>query len=376
MAGIYIHIPFCKQKCTYCDFHFSTTFEVYRKEMIATICQEIVLRANELKGESLKSIYFGGGTPSLLTEQELKDILTPIKRLFDVEEGAEITLEANPDDINQQQLKIWKDAGINRLSIGIQSFRAEDLNWMNRAHSVEEAENAVRLAQEAGFQNITVDLIYGLPNLSLEEWQGHIQRVIDMGVQHLSAYCLTVEEKTVLNKLVKEKKIIPANEDQQSDQFEMLVSITEVAGFEQYEISNFAKNQHYAVHNTNYWTGQMYLGVGPSAHSFDGESRRWNVSNNRKYMESMGKDPSWFSTEKLSVNERWNELLLTGLRTNFGVSIDQLKGIHQITPAFEANIAEFVAYGWMEKSPTLLRLTKEGKLKADYIASELFLIGE
>ncbi|MDP4866584.1 MAG: radical SAM protein, partial [Crocinitomicaceae bacterium] len=163
MAGIYIHIPFCKQKCTYCDFHFSTTFEVYRKEMIATICQEISLRVDELKGESIKSIYFGGGTPSLLTTLELKDILTQIKCLFDIEEGAEITLEANPDDINNHQLKIWKDVGINRLSIGIQSFRAEDLSWMNRAHSVEEAENAVRLAQAAGFQNITVDLIYGLP---------------------------------------------------------------------------------------------------------------------------------------------------------------------------------------------------------------------
>ncbi|MCF8415745.1 MAG: radical SAM family heme chaperone HemW [Crocinitomicaceae bacterium] len=373
MAGIYIHIPFCKQKCTYCDFHFSTTFEAYRTEMIATICQEIVLRANELNKESIKSIYFGGGTPSLLTEQELKDILTQIKRLFNIEENAEITLEANPDDIKHQQLKIWKDAGINRLSIGIQSFRADDLSWMNRAHSVEEAENAVRLAQEAGFQNITVDLIYGLPNLSLEEWKDHIQRVLNMNVNHLSAYCLTVEEKTLLNKLVKEKKIIPANEDQQSDQFELLVSMTELAGFEQYEISNFAKNQHYAIHNTNYWTSQMYLGVGPSAHSFDGESRRWNVSNNRKYMESMGKDSSWFSDEKLSVNERWNELLLTGLRTNFGVSIDQLKKINSISPAIDAKITEFVAYGWMEKSSTLLRLTKEGKLKADYIASELFL---
>jgi oxygen-independent coproporphyrinogen-3 oxidase len=376
MAGIYIHIPFCKQKCTYCDFHFSTTFEVYRKEMIATICQEISLRADELKGESIKSIYFGGGTPSLLTEQELKDILNQISNLFTIEEGAEITLEANPDDINNHQLKIWKDVGINRLSIGIQSFKAEDLSWMNRAHSVEEAENAVRLAQEAGFQNITVDLIYGLPNLTLEEWKSHIQRVLDMDVPHLSAYCLTVEEKTVLNKMVKEKKIIPANEDQQSDQFELLLSMTEAAGFEQYEISNFAKNQHYAVHNTNYWTGQVYLGVGPSAHSFDGESRRWNVSNNRKYMESMGKDSSWFSTEKLSKNERWNELLLTGLRTNFGVSIDQLKKINPISLAIEAKLAEFVTYGWMEKSPTHLRLTKEGKLKADYIASELFLIGE
>jgi oxygen-independent coproporphyrinogen-3 oxidase len=373
MAGIYIHIPFCKQKCTYCDFHFSTTFEEYRKEMIATICQEIALRADELKTENIKSIYFGGGTPSLLTEQELKDILTPIKHFFHIEKDAEITLEANPDDINIHQLKIWRDAGINRLSIGIQSFRAEDLSWMNRAHSVEEAENAVRLAQEAGFQNITVDLIYGLPNLSLEEWKGHIQRVLDMGIQHLSAYCLTVEEKTALNKLVKEKKIIPANEDQQSDQFELLVSMTEMAGFEQYEISNFAKNGQYAVHNTNYWTGQAYLGIGPSAHSFDGESRRWNVSNNRKYMESMGKDSSWFSSETLSVNERWNELLLTGLRTNFGVSIDQLKKINPISPAIEAKLAEFVAYGWMEESFTLLCLTKEGKLKADYIASELFL---
>jgi oxygen-independent coproporphyrinogen III oxidase len=373
MAGIYIHIPFCKQKCTYCDFHFSTTFEVYRKEMIATICQEISLRVDELKGESIKSIYFGGGTPSLLTTLELKDILTQIKCLFDIEEGAEITLEANPDDINNHQLKIWKDVGINRLSIGIQSFRAEDLSWMNRAHSVEEAENAVRLAQEAGFQNITVDLIYGLPNLTIKEWKSHIQRVLDMGIQHLSAYCLTVEEKTVLNKLVKEKKIIPANEDQQSDQFELLVSMTELAGFEQYEISNFAKNQHYAVHNTNYWTGQVYLGLGPSSHSFNGESRRWNVSNNRKYMESMGKDATWFSTEKLSKNERWNELLLTGLRTNFGVSIDQLIKINPISLAIEAKLAEFVAYGWMEKSPAILRLTKEGKLKADYIASELFL---
>jgi len=373
MAGIYIHIPFCKQKCTYCDFHFSTTFEVYRSEMIETICQEIKLRTSELGGEIIKSIYFGGGTPSILNEVELLAILKQIKEVLNVHSEAEITLEANPDDVTIEDLSTWKKAGINRLSIGIQSFKAEDLRWMNRAHTVEEAENAVLLAQKAGFQNITVDLIYGLPNLSLSEWKSHVEKVIAMGVQHISAYCLTIEEKTALNKLVKEQKIIPANEDQQSDQFELLIDVLETAGFEQYEISNFARDKHYAVHNTNYWTGQTYLGVGPSAHSFDGKSRRWNVSNNRQYMTSMGKDSSWFTSELLSDKEQWNELIMTGLRTTFGVSLEQLKAIHSLTPSFEVKLAEFKAYGWMEDSPTLLRLTKEGKLKADYIASELFL---
>lgn len=373
MAGIYIHIPFCKQKCTYCDFHFSTSFEHYRNEMIATIGKEIELRKEELKHVTIASIYFGGGTPSILNTQELNFLLQKIHTNFDVDSSAEITLEANPDDISAQHLAMWKDEGINRLSIGLQSFKSSDLKWMNRAHTVEEALSCVQLAKTSGFNAISVDLIYGLPNLTLEEWKQHIDEVIAMNVQHISAYCLTVEEKTLLNKLVKDKKIIPAGEDAQSEQFLELSHRLKNAGFLHYEVSNFGKPGHEAVHNSNYWKGVSYLGVGPSAHSFNGKIRRWNVSNNTKYLQQFDSN-AYFEEELLTLNDLWNEIILTGLRTSSGVSIDQLSAIYPLDEAFQRTLHTFETEGLIECSNHQLVLTEIGRLQADYIASEFFKV--
>jgi len=288
MAGIYIHIPFCKQKCTYCDFHFSTTFEAYRSAMIDAICQELRLRIPDFIGnQGLRTIYFGGGTPSLLSEEELDQIISTISEATNTNLVEEVTLEANPDDIHEELLLIWKKVGITRLSIGLQSFRQKDLDWMNRAHNAQEGEKAIRLAQKFGFNNITVDLMYGLPDLSSEEWRQHINKLIEMDVPHISAYCLTVEQNTALNHLVNKKSIILPDEDAQSVQFEILLEEMEKNGYEQYEISNFSLPNRHAVHNTNYWKDKVYLGVGPSAHSYDHTFRYWNVANNTKYIKSI-----------------------------------------------------------------------------------------
>tara|TARA_B110000114_G_scaffold149586_1_gene160082 strand:+ start:42 stop:1169 length:1128 start_codon:yes stop_codon:yes gene_type:complete len=374
MAGIYIHIPFCKQKCTYCDFHFSTTFEEYRQKMIESIANEFVERKDYLENKGINTIYFGGGTPSLLDQNELQIIINAIYQNFDVEEGIEISLEANPDDITDEKLEDWTAVGINRLSIGLQSFKTEDLEWMNRAHTVDEALTCVRKAQEAGISNLTVDLIYGLPNLSLDEWKSHIQQVLDFGVPHISAYCLTVEENTALNNLVNKGKMTVADDDQQSDQFKLLVSLLEENGFDQYEISNFSKAGFESKHNSNYWKGEWYLGVGPSAHSFNGLSRAWNVANNRKYLAAIDKGESHLETEILSSENQFNEYLLTGLRTAYGVDLQKLKKIAPLNNLFTVNCATFINEGWMVSTNNVLILTKEGRLKADYIASELFSV--
>lgn len=343
--------------------------------MIEAMLQEIRSRSAYLGYQLLETIYFGGGTPSLLSRSELKILLLEVMTNFDVSPVAEITLEANPDDIIVENLIDWKILGINRLSIGLQSFRSEDLEWMNRAHSCEEALNCVALAQKMGFDNINVDLIYGLPNLSLEDWQRNIQTVIDLKIQHVSAYCLTVEEKTVLNKWVEQRKIIPANEDEQSDQFELLVSELEKAGMEQYEISNFSLKGKHSVHNSNYWKGKHYLGIGPSAHSFNGMSRSWNIANNQKYIALINSGESYIETEQLQVKDRFNELLLIGLRTSFGVDLEQLKAIQEPPSTFWEKIENMKTSGWIILSDDTISLTKEGKLKADYIASELFDLG-
>ncbi len=373
MAGIYIHIPFCKQQCTYCDFHFSTTFESYRSQMVNAIATELHTRIDYLEGRSIESIYFGGGTPSILNEQELSLLLTDIRANYQVNPEAEITLETNPDDITQEKLTTWKNAGVNRLSIGLQSFKAEDLEWMNRAHTADESRNCAALAKAHNFENLTVDLMYGLPNLSNEEWKNHVLQVIEMGVTHISAYCLTVEEKTVLNKWVQEGKIYPASENQQSEQFLLLVETLEEHGFEQYEISNFCRPGHEAVHNSNYWKGEWYIGVGPSAHSFNGTSRSWNIANNQKYMLRIAENEAFFETEILSKKDQYNELLLTGLRTKYGVSLKTLATLRVIPESTQLKIGEFKTVGWMTEKNGVLALTKSGRLKADYIAAELFL---
>ena len=325
MAGIYVHIPFCKQKCTYCDFHFSTTFHEYRQDMVDAITSELELRKAYLNEKKIQTIYFGGGTPSLLNALELQQILDKINSAFTVDENAEISLEANPDDITTENLAIWTAAGINRLSIGLQSFKEDDLKWMNRAHTVDEAMTCIELAQSAGIHNLTVDLIYGLPNLEIEEWRNHVQTVIDFKVPHVSAYCLTIEDKTALKALVSKGAIVPSNEDQQSEQFQVLSEMLVNAGFDHYEISNFGKPDFESKHNSNYWKGEWYLGVGPSAHSFNGESRSWNVAHNRNYIKGIANNSDYFEVELLSTENRFNEYLLIGLRTSYGVNLDRFK---------------------------------------------------
>lgn len=372
MAGIYLHIPFCKQKCSYCDFHFSTSFHAYREQMIATMKEEIRVRVPYLCDQVVETIYFGGGTPSILSSEELEGMLLSVKENYSVIDTTEITIEANPDDITEENLITWKKIGVNRLSIGLQSFREEDLRWMNRAHSSIEALNCVKLAKQAGFKNISVDLIYGLPDLSIEDWKKNIQTVIDFGIQHVSAYCLTVEEKTVLSKWVEQRKIIPANEDEQSEQFETLVSMLSEAGIEQYEISNFSISGFHSQHNSNYWKAKHYLGIGPSAHSFNGVSRSWNIANNRQYMKLFEDKKEWFETEILSTKDQFNELLLIGLRTSDGVDLSQLKSIQEPSEIFWKKVETMKNDDWLIVSEKRIKLTKSGKLKADYIASELF----
>ncbi len=341
--------------------------------MIKTIGVELSSSVNYLEEKPIGTIYFGGGTPSILRKEEISKLLEIIRSNYSVEPNAEISLEANPDDISVDSLRDWKKLGVNRLSIGLQSFKEEDLKWMNRAHTVDEAQNCVQLAQSEGFNNLTVDLIYGLPNLTIEEWKEHVQTVIDFGVPHISAYCLTVEEKTVLHKLVTTGKITSVSDDVQGEQFMTLLEMLEANGYAQYEISNFSKPGFESKHNGNYWKGEWYLGVGPSAHSFNGVSRSWNVANNRRYLKAVNENSVYSETEELSVENQFNERILTGLRTILGVDLSELEAISKPTSAFYTKMESFVEARWVFQQDSVIFLTKEGRLRADYIASELFI---
>lgn len=343
--------------------------------MVNALVRELFERRAELKAERIATIYFGGGTPSVLRRDELAQILTTIRSAFEVDTQAEVTLEANPEDISPESLNDWKILGVNRLSIGLQSFRDSDLAWMNRAHSVEEARCAVRLAQDAGFLNLTVDLIYGLPGLSLDEWKNHVQTVLDMDVPHVSAYCLTVERKTALYHRVQKGELQLPDDEAQAAQFLLLIQMLEDVGLAQYEISNFARPGWESKHNSSYWRGSPYLGVGPSAHSFDGAMRRWNVAHNRQYMDGVENAVVYFEQEVLSNADRFNESLLTGLRTREGVEIGTLDAEMAGREEFKRTLNQFQAAGWLTENEGWIRLTGEGKLRADYIASELFSIG-
>lgn len=372
MAGIYVHIPFCKKRCSYCDFHFSTTFSSYRGKLIEAICLELEMRKAELNDIPVETVYFGGGTPSLLMKGELASIMHAIRAHYQLVETPEITFEVNPDDATKENLIAWKEQGINRLSIGLQSFQESDLSWMNRSHSTQQGENAVRLAQVQGFDNISIDLIYGLPELSNEQWLSHLQQALNLNVQHISSYCLTIEPKTALNHFVAKGKLSRPTEDQQSEQFDLLVNTLGLAGFEQYEISNFAKDQKYAKHNSAYWNFTPYMGVGPSAHSFDGIKRRWNVANNTKYYQQMGKNQDWYEVEILSASEKWNEYFLTGLRTKWGVLKRSILELGGFNPTELKQLDSFLQNELMQQSDDRYVLTEKGKLQADGIASSFF----
>lgn len=334
--------------------------------------EEISQRRNYLQKEGVQTLYFGGGTPSLLTAEELRLLLDEIHKNYSFTPDFEFTLEANPDDINPTSLKNWKELGVNRLSIGIQSFFQEDLDWMNRAHTAEESEKALKLAKEAGFL-LTADLIYGLPNRSLEDWKTNIQKLVALNPEHISAYCLTVEKRTALYKMITTGKLPRVEEDMQADQFELLVQELAKAGYEQYEISNFAKEGKYAVHNSNYWLGVPYLGIGPSAHSFDGKSRQWNVANNQTYMKEVLTSGTYFEKEELTPQDQFNESLLIGLRTKWGVQLSKLTSFLPLSEEFQAQKEVFLQEGLLKMEEDTLILTPKGILQADYVASQLFV---
>jgi len=372
MAGIYIHIPFCKQACHYCDFHFSTSFQ-YKDDLLDAISKELRLQKDYLAGEIIETIYFGGGTPSLLTADEINKVVGTITGLHAVAANAEITLEANPDDLVTEKLRSLKQTNINRLSIGIQSFFDDDLKWMNRAHHAAEAESSVKRAQDTGFENITADLIYGYPLLTDQKWKENIQKMFDLDIPHISAYSMTVEPRTALASFIKTKKQPPMNEEQSAEQFVTLMEAMHSKGFEHYEISNFCKLGQYSRHNSNYWAGVKYLGVGPSAHSYDGETRQWNVANNSKYIQSLTKSVIPAETEILTETNRLNEYIMTSLRTMWGLDLNKLE---QIAPGVSIEVLKAAQAAfereWITKSDKTIFLTQVGKLYADSIAADLF----
>ncbi|MFZ6050610.1 radical SAM family heme chaperone HemW [Halocola ammonii] len=375
MAGIYIHIPFCKQACHYCDFHFSTSLK-QRTELVESIRRELELRKGYLNDQPVETIYFGGGTPSLLNPQELQSILDKVYELFPVTENPEITLEANPDDLSEEKLKELEALPINRLSIGIQSFRADDLKMMNRAHDVEQALTCVPSARNHGFKNISIDLIYGIPGLTNEEWKANLQQAFDLKPDHISSYCLTIEPGTAFAHFVKKGKLNPVDEEMAANQFEIMVKAMKENGFDHYEVSNFGKAEFYSRHNTSYWLSKHYLGVGPSAHSFDGKSRSWNVANNSRYIKSLEKDGLPIETEELSLNTQYNEYILTSLRTIWGVSVEKMKTEFEVDfeEKFANELKRFKDEGWIKKQADTWKVTEEGMLMADGIAAEFFII--
>lgn len=372
MSGIYLHIPFCKKACNYCNFHFSTNQQKL-EELVHALAEEIKLQQHYLS-DTVETIYFGGGTPSLLKPAHINLLLNTIQQYFKINPAAEITLEANPDDINPLILKEWKNLGINRLSIGIQSFHEADLQWMGRAHNALQARDCIQLAQEAGITNLSIDLIYGGPSLPHENWELNVKSAIDLGVPHLSCYALTVEPKTALALKINRQELPEIDTQHQSEQFSMLQSITANAGYEQYEISNFALSGKRSKHNSSYWSGDHYLGLGPSAHSFNGISRQWNISNNSLYIQSIKKADIPFEIEVLTPVQQTNEYIMTALRTVEGISAVKLNSIAQ-QPIFTQMVAEaqkYIQSGLMECSQEHLRITPEGKFMADGIAAELF----
>ncbi|MES2728347.1 MAG: radical SAM family heme chaperone HemW [Bacteroidota bacterium] len=375
MSGIYIHIPFCKQACFYCNFHFSTQLKNI-DDMVEAICKEIHLRHHYLQDKTLASIYFGGGTPSLLNNQQIGQIFEAIQQYFTIAKGAEVTLEANPDDLTAEKLKELKQTPINRLSIGVQSFFDADLKWMNRAHNANQAETAIALAKEIGFHNITIDLIYGTPGLSNANWLTNINTALALGVNHVSSYALTVEPKTALASFIEKGKYVQTNDEQAAEQFDILVKTLTENGFIHYEISNFGKAGFLAQHNGNYWKGKHYLGIGPSAHSFNTISRSWNVANNQAYMQALQNNNFELTEEILSVNDQINEYIMTGLRTIWGCDlgfIEQQFGLVHKERILKA-AAKFIAQDLLTIQQDVLLTTPKGKFLADGIAADLFLV--
>ncbi len=374
MSGIYIHIPFCKQACHYCDFHFSTSLKK-KDELINALCQELELRKGEFKNSSVETIYFGGGTPSLLTNDELQFIIDSVYKNYKVSDHPEITLEANPDDLSKERIIALSKSPINRLSIGIQSFFEADLKLMNRAHNANEAKSCLEEATKH-FDNISLDLIYGIPGASNVQWLANIEMALSFGVPHISSYALTVEPKTALASFIKKGIIDNVDDEQAHEQFHMLKDKLEASGFVHYELSNFGKDGYFSKNNSAYWQGKSYLGIGPSAHSFNGKQRGWNVKNNSKYINAIAEHELPIEIETLTQTDQYNEYIMTGLRTIWGVSFRKVE--EDFGLVFKDYLIEqsevFINQQLLYIDDGHLRVTKKGQFLCDGIASELFKI--
>lgn len=373
MAGIYIHIPFCKQACHYCDFHFSTSLKK-KPELVEALCREIQLRSNELSGE-VDTIYFGGGTPSLLEAAELQQIFETIQTNYKVNPEAEVTLEANPDDLTPEKISMLAGSQINRLSIGVQSFFEEDLKMMNRAHNQTEALRCIELAKQH-FDNVSIDLIYGIPGMSQQRWKENLQTVLALEVPHISSYALTVEPRTALKKLIDTGKVQAVDDAMAKQHYEIMVNLLQEAGYVNYEFSNFGKEGYFSRNNTAYWFGEPYVGIGPSAHSFDGLKRKWNVSNNSLYIKAIEKGELPLEEEQLSKNDRYNELVMTRLRTQWGIDLREVAskfGTSYLRYLLK-QAAPLQQRGMLEYREGSLHISQKGKFLGDGIAAELFRV--
>jgi oxygen-independent coproporphyrinogen-3 oxidase len=374
MSGIYIHIPFCKQACHYCDFHFSTNLKK-KEEMVLALAKEIQLRKSEFQDELVETIYFGGGTPSILSIEDLRFLIDAVYRNYKVVENPEITVEANPDDLTENRIIELSKNKVNRLSIGIQSFFEDDLKMMNRAHNAEEAKKCLETATQY-FDNISIDLIYGVPEMSNEKWLQNIEKALSFGVPHISSYALTVEHKTALHSFI-QKGIIPQPDDEVAQEhFHILIDRLSENGFIHYELSNFGKENYFSKNNSSYWLGKKYIGIGPSAHSYDGKNRGWNVSNNSLYIKSIQENKLPIEIETLTKTDRYNEYIMTGLRTIWGVSLERVEQEFGKTYLDYLNrqAAKFIEDHLLFVDDNILRTTKKGKFLSDGIASDLFLL--
>jgi oxygen-independent coproporphyrinogen III oxidase len=374
MSGIYIHIPFCKQACHYCDFHFSTSMKK-KEEMVFAIAKEIGMRNSEFENEIVETIYFGGGTPSVLTNEEINFLISEVYKNYNVSENPEITLEANPDDLSAERILELSKSPINRLSIGIQSFFEEDLKMMNRAHNAKEAINCLTEATKY-FDNISLDLIYGIPGMSDEMWKRNIETALSFGIPHISSYALTVEPKTALRKLIDTGKIAEPQDEVASNHFMILVETLEKNGFIHYELSNFGKENYFSKNNSAYWLGKKYIGIGPSAHSYDGVKRGWNIANNSLYIKSIQENVLPVETETLSKSDRYNEYIMTGLRTIWGVSLERIET--EFGPEYLDYLSQqtqkFLDDDLLFIENNILKPTAKGKFLTDGIASDLFYL--
>lgn len=375
MAGIYIHIPFCRQKCYYCDFYKTVNTSLQQK-FLSVLRSEAKVRKNYLQNETVETIYFGGGTPSVLKISELKELLGFLKSQFLISENAEITFEANPDDLTTEYLEGLKTAGVNRLSIGTQAFQDVHLKKMNRRHTAKQAIEVIENAARIGFDNLSADLIYGLPNLSEEEWKESLSQIFRLPVQHLSAYHLTYHEGTAFYTWLKKGTLKELSENESVRQFNLLIDEAEKAGFEQYEISNFARHQKYSRHNSAYWTGTSYLGLGPSAHSYNGHSRCWNVSHVESYMKGVEGETSYYEEENLSDNERFNEFIITRIRTKWGVDLGEIE--KEFGTARKEQLLKqsnrYIQTGNVLLNKQVLTLSRNGLFISDEIMADLMII--